>query len=308
VSASFVSPEQGFALERNGRVDGTTDGGASWKAIGSLGSGSGITRIRFIGPSDGFAFKPGAGPLKITHDAGATWINLDTPFTSVYDLAILRGMIYVVGMPPTNSDLFGIWSSPVEHLVWKRDPLSLQIGAGPVPTEQIVLAGSGGWILNVDRTVISGARLSATGSWSAWTPPCKAFGGSAEMTASTSNDLAAVCSPGVATPASLSMTTHIALSHDGGATFAERVIPDAKFGVGGPLSPSPDILVVFDAGDIRRTMDGGATWRVVARVDASYGESDFGFTTTTQGFVVLGNGTMLMTHDAGASWQGVTLP
>ena len=73
-------------------------------------------RIRYIGASDGFAFTPGQGPLRITHDAGATWINVDTPFVNVYDLAILRGMIYVVGMPPKNTGSFGIWSTPTGHI------------------------------------------------------------------------------------------------------------------------------------------------------------------------------------------------
>ena len=63
-----------------------------------------------------------------------------TPFKSVADLAILRGVVYVVALHQTNPVSFQIWSTPVEHLVWKQDPLTLPVGAGPVPQEQIVLA------------------------------------------------------------------------------------------------------------------------------------------------------------------------
>ena len=35
---------------------------------------------------------------------------------------------------------------------------------------------------------------------------------------------------------------------------------------------------------------------------------ELGFTTSTQGFAITSDGQMLMTHDAGATWQPVTLP
>ena len=228
VSASFVSPRQGFALERNGQIDGTSDGGQSWHRVGNLGRSGEGEIIRFIDPSDGFAFQRLNGGLFITHDAGASWIKLTTPFSNVADLAILRGTVYVVALHTGSTVNFQIWSTPVEHLVWKQDPLTLAVGAGPVPSVQIVLAGSTGWIVNSNRTVISGARLGTNRQWTSWTPPCKAFGGDAGLAASTSTDLVAVCSPGPATPASLAMTSRIELSHYGGTTFTSKTIPERE--------------------------------------------------------------------------------
>ena len=303
VSATFVSPNQGFALEQNGRIAATADGGASWKAVGSLPGNVDNGRIRFIGPSDGFAFTPGQGPLRITHDAGATWINVDTPFVNVYDLAILRGMIYVVGMPPKNTGSFGIWSTPTGHLVWKRDPLALPIGAGPVPTEQIVLAGSGGWILNVNRTVTSGARLSAGNHWSAWNPPCLGKNGPAYLAASTSTNLIATCEEGIWGPPARANALY--LSHNGGTTFTGR----PAIGYGPVAAASPTTAIIGGNGILWRTTDGGAGWSVVAKFkNAAAIPSDLGFTNTTQGFVIVQNGEMLMTHDGGATWQAATLP
>ena len=99
VSASFVSADQGFVLEANGQVDATSDGGTTWHRVGSAGSVGLDGKIRFIDAADGFIFGPRvASPaLSITHDGGATWTAVDTPFTAVSDLAISRDTVYVVG-------------------------------------------------------------------------------------------------------------------------------------------------------------------------------------------------------------------
>ena len=84
-----------------------------------------------------------------------------------------------------------------------------------------------------------------------------------------------------------------------------------------PLSPNADTAVIGQNISLQRTTDGGATWHIVMH-DVSLIQQrdtigyqamvDFGFTTTTQGFIVFDNGLMLMTYDAGATWQKVTLP
>jgi len=308
-SASWVSANQGFALLRSGQVDATTDGGHHWHRVGTIGRSGDEAVIRFIGPADGFEFTRMSGSLLITHDGGATWSPTPTPFATVDDLAILRGTIYAVAFHPGSPVVFDIWSTPVAHLVWKQDPLTLPVGAGPVPLEQIALAPGTGWILGVNRTVIAGARLGANGRWAKWTPPCANYGGVAGFTASSSTDLVAVCNPGPGTPPSLAMTTTIKFSHNGGTTFASsHSIPGARFGVGGPLSPSAETAVIVDAGDLRRTTDSGATWHTVVSFPAPGGAVDLGFTTSTQGFVILSAGQILMTYDAGATWTRSTLP
>jgi photosystem II stability/assembly factor-like uncharacterized protein len=174
--------------------------------------------------------------------------------------------------------------------------------------EQIVLARGTGWILDVNRTVIAGARLGANGRWANWTPPCATYGGTATLTASSSTDLVAVCNTGPGTPPSLAMTTTIKFSHDGGTTFASHAIPNAKFGAAGLLSPSANTAVIVENGDLRRTTDGGVTWNTVEHLAGPGGALDYGFTTGTQGFVIFSDGRMLMTYDAGATWTRSTLP
>jgi photosystem II stability/assembly factor-like uncharacterized protein len=302
VSASFVSPDQGFALEENGNIDATTDGGSSWKRVGSIRRPSLGFRIRFIGPSDGFVFGPGTSWLRITHDGGATWINVTTPFTTVEDLAVLRGMIYVVGTAARSTGSFGIWSTPTGHLVWKRDPLALPVGAGPAPTAQVVLSGNGGWILVVSRTVISGASLSGT-RWFEWNPPCLGKNGPSYLAASTNSDLIATCQEGVWGPPARANTVYV--SHDSGTRFTRHAAP----GYGAVAASSPNTAVVGGNGTLWRTTDGGTNWSVVFKSGMPGAVPvDLGFTAPTQGFAVYQFGPMLMTRDAGASWQRATLP
>ena len=199
VSATFVSPNQGFVLTSDGHIDGTTDGGHTWRRTGKIGVHGEPPRIRYIDAADGFAFGQDAGTpqFRITHDGGSTWSAVpNAPFTYVGDLEIARGWIYVLAMTP-NDNNFRLFESPVAHLVWKQVSPTQPIGAGPVPIEQIVLNSAEGWIINQDRGVISGARLTSPTTWTTWTPPCLKVDGPAWLSASTATDLVASCDEGV---------------------------------------------------------------------------------------------------------------
>ena len=301
VSATFVSARTGYALEQNGNIAGTTDGGHTWHRVGRLPSVGPDETIRYIDAADGFAFARMSGPLRITHDNGATWTTVTTPFAAVADLAIARGMISVVAMNAPQPRVFSIWSTPVAHLVWKRDPLTLSVGAGPVPEEQIVLNGGRGWIVDQNRLVIAGARLTSNGSWAKWNPPCSGKNGPAFLSASTGADLVATCEEGLWGPPTHARTVYF--SHDGGTTFSRHLAPEF-----GPVmsATAQSAAVAGSQSHIQHTTNDGATWTVAASV-GSGAVTDLGFTSTTQGFDTTG-GHMLMTHDAGATWSPVKLP
>jgi len=302
VSASFVSPTHGWALAADGHIDQTTDAGQSWHPVGhvSLQEPGGV--IRFIDGSDGFAFTRQRGPLLITHDAGATWTVTPTPFPNIFDLAIAQGTIDVTALQPPARPAFRIWTSPIAHLVWKQVPPTMAVGAGPVASQQIVLNGGHGWILGLNRTVIAAARTTANNSWARWTPPCLHGFGPAYLSASTGTDLVASCNEGVWGGHYSGITPTVWVSHNGGNTFVRKAAP-----VFGPvLSPNPQTAVIAGNATLQRTTDGGATWTGVGSLPTG-DTTDWGFTTSTQGFVIR-QGEMLMTRDAGASWQRVTLP
>jgi photosystem II stability/assembly factor-like uncharacterized protein len=299
VSATFVSPAQGWVLESNGTVAGTTDGGTTWSDVGAIGGFDG-GRIRFADSMHGFAFNE--AQLFTTADGGRSWSLTPTPFTGADDLAASGGEVYAVAFDDATTS-FHIWSSPADQLSWSEDSLSISPGGGPVASFQFVFSGSSGWLLSVDRVVISGAQLTPTGRWGPWgTTPCTDTGGPAWLAASSPNGLVASCEEGTFTGPRISHG--ISFSTDGGQTFARHDAPSS-----GPVaSPNSTTAVVADGSGLQRTTDSGTTWHRVFADRQGASANDLGFTTATQGFVISGDGTMLMTYDAGATWQPVTLP
>ena len=237
-------------------------------------------------PSDGFAFDRGRRrALLITHDGGATWIDLDTPFANVYDLAILRGMVYVVGLPPRqHRSRSGSGRRPVEHLVWKRDPLSLPIGAGPVPTRAARALRDRR--LDPQRRPHRHRRrppVARTDRWAAWNPPCLGKNGPAYLAASTSDR------PG----------RDVRRRRLGPADTGQRrlrlarrrhdVHRSRRAGLRAGRRREPDTAVVGGNGTLCSARPTTARrWTVVAKLDnADAVPSDLGFTTSTQGFVIV---------------------
>jgi len=300
-SASFVSPEHGWTLT-NGAVEETSDGGRTWQRVGSMG-GRFQGRIRMADATHGFAFTD--SQLMATTDGGASWGVVNAPFTQVYDLAVSRGIVYVVSFDSSGQPAFRIWSARVgDALLWTEDPLVIPPGAGPVPTLQLVFSGDRGWLVQVDRVVVNGAQMASDGTWAAWTPPCASAGGAALLAASSANDLVASCEEGVYTGPRV--THAIYFSHDGGQSFTRHAAPSS----GLPLTPATDLAIVAASGELQRTADGGRSFQFVGNNlnDTQATAVDGGFTTPRQGFVIFDNGDMLMAYDAGATWQKVTLP
>jgi photosystem II stability/assembly factor-like uncharacterized protein len=316
VSASFVSPSRGWVLERGPgscAADGaecrfalaeTADGGASWRVVQTFSAPIGPTRarIRFATATDGFLF--GEDALLVTRDGGASWERVHAPFDGVQDLAVAGATVYVVGYRK-GAQPFGLWTAPVATLEWTKDPVDIPLGAGPVPEQQLVLSHGAGWILDEDRLLLDGARRGGEGAaWKPWEPPCD---GSATMAASTADDVVVLCAEGVWTGPEV--TYELLHSRDGGVTFDRRPMLFA----GSLTTPAPGTVVVATTGaGILRSTDAGRTWSVVLSpaefpARAGGGVFDEGFTTSTQGFVVYAKAGMYMTHDAGATWQHVSV-
>jgi photosystem II stability/assembly factor-like uncharacterized protein len=298
LSATWVSPDHGWVLEGDGTVAETTDGGRTWQPDGKVPASTSDTRIRFADPSHGYAFD--RDQLLETDDGGTTWYDMTRPFHGAADLSIWNGTVYAASYDTTNVTV-DVWTTPVGSSTWTKRTTGVPIGAGPVPETQLVLSGSNGWLLQVDRTVVGGAELTATVKWTPWRPPCADTNGPAYLSASTATDLVASCSEGDwGNPPP--RATAVYFSHDGGQSFTRQNAPT----FGPVMTPNPTTAVVVSSEGIQRTTDEGATWRRV--FDSPSSAADLGFTTDTQGFVILTNGEMLMTYDAGATWRRATLP
>jgi photosystem II stability/assembly factor-like uncharacterized protein len=267
---------------------------------------SGVSGLRFADTNNGWAFGP---DLWATHDGGTTWSRVTIPGVPadapVFALETAGGIVHAAVLDGGN---FRVASSPVGSDGWSVAPVRVPVGAGPVPTVQLVLSGAAGWLVENDRTVVGGARL-ANGSWVAWTPPCADVVGPAYLAASSPTELAAACDVGLwSNPTG----DHLYLSHDGGSTFAPA-------GTAAPLTTaamaamaSPSVVVVGGSDATRAvlvaTFDAGRTWTVVAWLGAVT-LADLGFTTATQGVVITGpaggSSSLLMTRDGGRTWRAV---
>jgi hypothetical protein len=326
MSATFVSADLGWVL---GSVpcDGATcpaivrteDGGATWSPIGapkttigsrasSLPAGSGVTSVRFADALDGWAFGP---ELWATHTGGADWERIVIPGMSstaiVAALETSAGDVHAVLYD--GAQAFRMATSPIGADAWRVGPVSVPVGAGPVPHVQLALAGASGWVLEDDRVTTAGARLDA-GTWRSWQPPCLDLVGPAVLGASDPNGLVAACNIGLwSTPKG----EHLFASTDGGTTFAETGTRMPLDSVAAVATPDRSTIVVAGSDSsggaaLLASFDGGRTWsRELSAETVSF--SDLGFTTPTQGIVVTtsasGTGRLLMTHDAGLTWAPV---
>ena len=336
VSVTFVSPTQGWALgvapcagqACQVAVVRTLDGGRTWSDVpappavlsawerglaAQMSPGSGVSGLRFATPLDGWAYGP---DLWATHDGGTTWTRATIPGAATDPIVALEaaaGSVHAVVYDIANGASVRIATSPVTADTWTLADATVDIGAGPVPSTQLVLAHSLGWVLQVNRTVVGGLAL-VDGQWKTWTPACGDVVGPAVLAASSGSDVVASCDVGTwSTPKG----THLFRSHDNGGTFSETGATIPIQGSSAIALAGSSILVggTTDQGStIVRSADGGKTWRQV--LDAGQaGVVYLGFTTPTQGVAITTQpsntastflGTLYMSHDAGATWTKVS--
>jgi BNR/Asp-box repeat len=308
MSATFVSTQRAWVLKADAtqcdsggacasRVYGTADGGAHWAALGAI-SAATLPTIRFADATHGFAFDD--AQVFATDDGGRHWRLLKTPFSRVQTLEIARGVVYVIARTPVSSvqNAFRIWSTPADRSDWSVDPLGVPIGAGPVPRQQFVFAGSDGFLLNSDRTVLGGARLLPTHRWATWTPPCLDIAGPEYLAMSSATDLVALCDEGVWSGPKITPAAYF--SHDGGVTWSRRVAP--TYGLLG--SPNASTAVIAIAQTLWRTTNSGMTWLAVSGPHETEGTGavELGFTSPTHAYAILGDHELVITRDGGETW------
>ena len=325
VSATFVSTRTAWVLGTAPcpsapctSIVRTVDGGTTWVGIPtphadlSRGHPGGIRSLRFADAVDGWAFGP---DLWTTHDGGGHWSQTRLPGVTagavVMALEAAGGTVHAAVL---DGDQFRIETSPATADAWTASPTTVPVGAGPVPRAQLVLQGSAGWLVEVDRTVIGGARLDA-GRWVPWDPPCGDRGGPAELASSSPTDLVAVCDEGEWNDAPRAVRFYV--SADGGTTFhpAPTPLPLSCCPVG-VASPEPSTAVVASNGAagtpvVVATFDAGTTWSTVSSSTVQENWDEIGFTSAAQGVAVrhasdATSGTMLLTVDGGHTWRPVT--
>ncbi len=315
-SVTFVSTSTGFVLGSYPcgsahclALGRTADGGHTWTAMPrapmapAQGDGSGGVRsLRFADANDGWAFGP---ELWSTHDGGATWRRQTLPGDAaggqVQSLEAAAGFAHAA---VAGSGAVHLATTPSSRDAWTVSSTSMTIGAGPVPQARVTLDGGAGWAIMVNRTVIGGARLSG-GQWASWQPPCGSAGGSAAVAASTTTRLYAVCVEGTWTGPSVSV--HLYTSSDAGSTF-QRNATAMPTSDAGAIAAASGVVAVGTGSAIEASFNGGASWATVYSGSAVLA-GELGFTTSTQGVAVVGQGTstqLLMTYDGGHHWSAAS--
>ncbi len=323
LSVTFVSAHTGWVLgtapcaAKGGcaTLVSTRDGGTTWTEVSkppiTIGASYALpTVVRFANLDDGWIVVPSgdSSQLWATNDGGQTWAQQANPRGSsagIPNLEASNGLVHI----DTVYGSYQVYTSPVGTDDFTPTSSQLPIGAGPVPSSQMVLQGGTGWIVNVDRTVIGGARLNS-GRWVTWAPPCSHANGPGYVAASSTSDLYALCNEGIWGTPDAGTTPNsewLYQSTDGGTTFSQ-VGPMPRYTEGGPIAVAPGTatIVVVDGGLIA-SFDGGRSWQSVSTVA---GITYVGFTTATQGVAIsdssAGPAAMLMTHDGGHTWAPVS--
>ncbi len=328
-SVTFISADEGWLLGTGScgatrclAIVRTTDGGRTWAsipapdtALASDGS-TGVTGLRFADTLDGWAFGTG---LWATHDGGSTWHRVSLPGLpkdgDVMALEASAGVVHAVYPDDRPGPRLTIASSPTDFDRWTASPTTVEIGAGPVPRPQLVLHGPAGWLIEVDRAVVAGARLVA-GAWTPWQPPCLDVAGPASLAASSESDLVAACDEGLwSTPTGV----HVYVSTDGGSTFDPAASKPPVFDVEGVAAPAPGVTFVGGSlsgvgSAIIGSFDDGKTWPAVHVLP---GAASTGLTfPTDQVGVAIGqtigdqgspSAELLMTRDGGRTWSKVPI-
>jgi photosystem II stability/assembly factor-like uncharacterized protein len=321
LSVTFASPTLGWVFgsvpcsgHRCAELAHTTNAGRTWSLLpappvtinsqtGSLEPSHGVSSVRFATSLDGWLFGP---ELWSTHDGGRTW-QRDTVYGAhdgrVLALETARGTAHAV-LNDLGAD-FRIATVHVGHDDWAVVHQALPIGAGPIPSIQLALAGTGGWILQNDRTAVNGARL-VNGTWTSWRPACGSAVGPGYLAAVSSSTLFAVCDVGAfSTPAG----EHLDRSTNAGTTFVRRGVALPTYpGQAAAAASTMTVAVVGSRGSstvLAVTFNGGSSWtRELTFAPGAI--VDLGFTTPTQG-VVVNAGRLFMTRDGGHAWSRVTL-
>jgi hypothetical protein len=308
----------------------TTTDGVTWSPVaapptGPVAQDSAGTKVRFADSEDGWVFStlPGEGKdvSWATHDGGKHWSAITFPVKSpnsigVEDIEAAGGSVHAAVQV---GDTVVIFSAPVGANTWRKTGGPYSLGAGPVPSGELVLQGGTGWFVQNDRVAISGARYGppnnrgAAGKWDAWQPPCTKAGGPVVLAAPTTSQVDAVCTEGVWTGPKI--TVDLLTSTNGGASFGmSRPVPVGSAGIAAAADTSTVAVGASAQGGnsvaavIEMTFNAGVSWQQVYRGPGS-GWLELGFTTPSQGVGIVdgagGTNTMLSTADGGRHWAPV---
>ena len=306
------------------RTDTADTGAASWRTVGAPpahgpSGPSGVTQVRFLNLSDGWAFGP---DLWATHDGGQSWTRIDTGGLRVTALEARGGRVFAVwarctGKGPafaSHCTHFSVYSSSADADAWARTPFtSSRLGLPHVPSAaSLVLTGTSVYLLlpggHLFAGPLTGASLQLVVTASPAAAPCQPGPAqpsgqpSGALLAAGGTDLVLMCT---GPPAGGGQRKTICTSRDGGQNW-HRTGTAPSPGTASSLAESPSgTLVLATSAGIDVSADGGATWTAARGARPAGGFAYAGMTTATQGVAIPADPSrraVWFTHDGGSTW------
>jgi hypothetical protein len=334
-SVTFVGVHTGWVIGQAGTpgqcaspyctsVARTNDAGTSWTGVSAPKAGvpdgaTGVSQIRFLNTSDGWAFGP---ELFATHDGGRTWTRVATHGLRVTGLETVGERAFAIFASCTGTGLefaakctsFTLYSSPASADDWTPagGPTS-GLAGGPA---SLVLTGARGYLLGPDGTLYAGPVTGGAAWQRAGALPATCDVGPAQLGGQPSGvmfgavdaaQLILACTSANAGQPSRQKKL-IFSSTDAGASW--RPLPAApQAGVAFSIAASPQDTVILGTDRGIEVLPAGATaWQAAALAGAgpAGGFGFVGMTTSEQGVALPANPkteTVWFTFDGGQTWR-----
>jgi photosystem II stability/assembly factor-like uncharacterized protein len=332
-SQTWVSPKLGWILGVSPcgqstctTVVGTTDGGGTWKTLGTLNAPltlekrSGVTEVRFADSLHGWAFDPA---FWATSDGGVTWSKQTPPGAgrlvralagdadAVYALVSPCRLNHVCKHPPS------LWRTTVSSGSWTQVPVTLSKRSAAVSAVLKVHGVVAYLVVPVESSHPDILEATTDGKdWSSRPDPCVKANDEflVDVAPSSATNVALLC---VGNPGMSDADKRVLRSIDTGQTTSPAGTMPVH-GITSQIAAAPNgTLVVssYSAGSWIYRNGGGQSWTTSASLgDGGQGWNDIAFTTNQVGFVIHGPvfccgghgpGELWETQDGGLTWAPV---
>ena len=345
-SVTFVGPRTGWVIGQAltpghcasqfcTSIARTDDAGKTWAGVpapmtGAADGASGLSQIRFLDLTNGWAYGP---QLFATHTGGKTWAQVDTGGLRVTALETVGDRVFAVWASCTGDGpaygasctRFTLYSASATGGTWApvgAPTTGLTNGAAREATE-LVLTGSRGYLLAPGGALYSGP-VDGSGPWtrvsslvaSCPVGPARADGqpAGALLGAVNASDLLLACASASSgtNPSVSTQQKFIYSSKNGGVSWEQlATAPAAGVAYGLAASPSESVVLATDQG-IDLLPAGETSWRTAdVRGGAPAGGFRYiGMTTDEQGIALPADpsaGTVWFTFDGGQRWTASRL-
>ena len=335
-SATFIGTQTGWVIGQAGTpgncatqyctsVARTDDAGKTWSGVpapvtGPADGATGVSQIRFLNGSDGWAFGP---QLYATHDGGHTWTQVVTDGLRVTDLETVGGRAFALFASCTGTGpafaatctSYSLYSSPAAADDWTPvGPATSGLSGGAA---SMVLTQTRGYLLAPDRILYSGPVNGPVNGRAPWQPvasiPCPVGQPLADgqptgalLAAGSTANLVLACASSSAP--GTQQAKQVFTSANGGMTW-QNAGAAPGLGLATSVAATPDGTYVLATGQgIDVQPAGSGAWQAATLTGPAPagGFGYVGMTTDAQGIALPADpaaGTVWFTFDGGKTWR-----